>query len=196
MNGPKIDRHAIAILSVAVAVGGWLRFEHLDRVDFSAGEAISWAAASAPNIREVLASAIVLNPGKLGVHDVALHLWMGAFGDGLITMRALSAGLGVLSILLAFAVVHELMAPPLGEDATRFDERRDWIAATTALLVALNVPLIFYSRAARMYMVLVPAILAQVWFFCERIEWEAGSITVGPLRFRHSRSLLISPRAL
>src|SRR5580658_6143850 len=91
MSRPKIDRDAIAILSVAVAVGAWLRFEHLDRVDFSSGEAVSWVAASAPSIREVLASAIVLNPGKLGVHDVALHLWMGAFGDGLTTMRAMSA---------------------------------------------------------------------------------------------------------
>jgi hypothetical protein len=165
MSRSRIDRHAIAILSVAVVVGTWLRFEHLDRVDFTPGEAVSWVAASAPTIREVLASAIVLNPGKLGVHDVALHLWMDAFGDGLTTMRAMSACLGMLAILLTFAVVRELMIPPLGEDATRLDERRDWIAATAALLVALNLPLIYYSRAARMYMVLVPAILAQVWFF-------------------------------
>jgi hypothetical protein len=66
MSRPRIDRHAIAILSVAVVVGTWLRFEHLDRVDFTAGEAVSWVAASAPNLRAVLASAIVLNPGKLG----------------------------------------------------------------------------------------------------------------------------------
>ena len=91
MSRSRIDRHAIAILSVAVVVGTWLRFEHLDRVDFTPGEAVSWVAASAPTIREVLASAIVLNPGKLGVHDVALHLWMDAFGDGLTTMRAMSA---------------------------------------------------------------------------------------------------------
>ena len=165
MSRWRIDRPAIAILSVAVVVGTWLRFEQLDRLDFTPGEAVSWVAASAPNLRAVFASALVLNPGKLGVHDLALHLWMGAFGDGLSTMRELSAGLGALSILLTFAVVRELMAPPLEEDTTRIDDGRDWIAATAALLVALNLPLIFYSRAARMYMVLVPAILAQVWFF-------------------------------
>jgi len=41
----------------------------------------------------------------------------------------------------------------------------DWIAAVAALFAAMNVPLIHHSREARMYPVLIAALLAQVWFF-------------------------------
>ncbi|HLI81995.1 MAG TPA: glycosyltransferase family 39 protein, partial [Candidatus Binataceae bacterium] len=160
----RLNNSTIVILCAALAIGTWARFAHLERFDMDATEALSWTAASAPNTHEVIQRALWLNPGKLGVHDAALHLWMRVFGDSLFALRGLSATLGVISILLTFVVVRELLLRGLsGSDGT--ETSRNWLAATTALLVATNLPMIVQSRYARMYMVLVPAILGQVWFF-------------------------------
>ena len=164
-RGARSPLNPPSFFCAAILVGAWLRFEHLDSVDMTAGEGVEWIAAAAPNIYGVLHLALPLNPGKLGLYDVMMHLWMEVFGDSLAALRALSAALGALSILLTFMVVLELLAPAVGDARKRQETDRDWIAATAALLVAFNVPLIHHSREARMYMVLVPVVLAQVWFF-------------------------------
>ncbi len=148
----------------------------------TAGEAVTWVAASAPTVHEVIARAIPLNPGKLGLHDVALHLWMRLFGDGVIAQRTLSAVLGVLSILFTFSVVRELLVPAVAS-GRRPDWWREWIAAVAALLVALNPPLIHHSREARMYTMLVAVILAQVWFFLRAIRVGGWSNYAGVVVF-------------
>ncbi len=163
---PSLDGPALAILCIALAVGGWLRFAHLGRTDMTAGEAVTWVAASAPTVHEVIAVALPRNPGKLGLHDVMLHFWMRVFGDSVAAQRALSAALGVLAILLAFMVAREMLALA-SDDLVGHKPRiqRDWIAAVVALFAAINLPLIHHSREARMYPVLIAALLAQVWFF-------------------------------
>jgi len=160
---PSLDRSALVILCLALAIGAWLRFEHLARFDMTAGEAVSWVAAAAPNVREVVARAIPRNPGKLGLHDVTLHFWMRFFGDSVASQRALSALLGVLAIPLTFMVAREMLA--LTTDDLAGKHRSDWIAAVAALLAAINLPLIHHSREARMYPLVIAALLAQVWFF-------------------------------
>jgi uncharacterized membrane protein len=128
-------------------------------------EAASWFAAAAPNVHEVLARALPLNPGKLGLHDVALHFWMRLYGDSMASQRALSALLGVLAIPLTFMVAREMLALATDDLDGAHRNGRDWIAAVAALLTALNLPLIHHSREARMYPLLIAALLAQVWFF-------------------------------
>ncbi|HVN27419.1 MAG TPA: glycosyltransferase family 39 protein [Candidatus Binataceae bacterium] len=168
LRTPRFDSTVIVILCAAFAIGGWLRFEHLDRLDMNGGEAVSWVAAAQPTVYEVIAHALPLNPGKLGAHDVALHLWMRVFGDRLTSIRALSAFCGLLSIVFIFLLVRELFA---SLDNGRIPTAsRDWIAAITALLAALSPTLIHHSQEARMYALLVAAIVAQVWFFIRAVR--------------------------
>src|ERR1700674_5763090 len=77
----------IATLMLALMVGGYLRGSNLGGREMSADEGASWAAASAPTMREVLRAQNRLNPGKAGLHDITLYLWMRAFGDDLVAMR-------------------------------------------------------------------------------------------------------------
>ena len=104
----------VALLAIAIALGAWLRFVAIGAREMSADEGASWAAAAAPNLAEVVRIQAVLNPGKLAVYEVVLHGWMILFGDGLAAMRALSATLDTLSIVVVFGLVCELLLHHLG----------------------------------------------------------------------------------
>ena len=158
------------ILVAAVLVGGWLRLHDLGALDMTADEAPSWVSASAPTIGEVVRQGLQLNPGKLALHDVVLHFWMLAFGDGVISIRMLSALLGTLAIILVFVVTRELF---VGEDKIEvplFADESSTIAALSALVFALNVVAIRYSREGRMYALMLDAVLLQVWYFLRAVR--------------------------
>ena len=70
-------------------------------------EAASWAAASEPDVRQVAAIERRLEPGKLALYDMMLHEWIRVFGDSLFAMRAMSAALGTIAIVLIFVAVRE-----------------------------------------------------------------------------------------
>ena len=123
----------------------------------SPDEGASWAAASAPTAAEVIARQPALNPGELPVHDLLLHAWIALFGSSLAAIRALSAAFGVASILLVYLVVCEL----LEESALTRDDIK-LVAGLSALLFAVNLVTIKYSHEARMYPLMLAAILAQV----------------------------------
>ncbi len=153
---------ALALLAFAIGAGAILRFYRLDALEMSADEGASWAAAAAPSLGAVMHAQVALNPGKAGLHDLTLHLWMRAFGDGLYAMRALSATAGVIAILLIFAFTRELLAPPNDNESlgafTVAD--RDLAAALAATLFAVNLVMVKYAREARMYPLEIAALLA------------------------------------
>lgn len=91
---------------VAVGLGAVLRFVHLGAREMSADEGASWAAASASSLGRVLELQPKLNPGKFAIHELLLHGWMQIFGDGLVSIRALSALAGTLVVAVAFLVVR------------------------------------------------------------------------------------------
>ena len=160
-------RFTLAMLALAVIVGAYLRCTGLGGREMSADEGASWAAASEPTIGEVLRAQNRLNPGKAGLHDVALHLWLLAFGDGLAAMRALSAVVGTIAILLVFGASREIFAvsgEAIGGAGPAVDER-DEAAAAAALIFAVNLITIKYSREVRMYPFVVAAVVAQTWCF-------------------------------
>ncbi len=166
-DSPPMTRFAIAILVLAIVLGAALRFADLGGREMSSDEGASWAAAAAPTVGAVLHAQSTLNPGKAGLHDLALHLWMRAFGHGLATMRALSATVGALAILLVFATAREIFAATrdsaLGDrlgPAPRVDA-----AAIAALIFAVNLVAIKYSREVRMYSFVIAAVVAQTWSF-------------------------------
>jgi 4-amino-4-deoxy-L-arabinose transferase-like glycosyltransferase len=68
----------------------------------------------------------------------------------------MSALLGVVSILLVYFVSRELFASALSNDDSRI------VAALSALIFAVNLVTIKYSREARMYPLMLAASLAQI----------------------------------
>ena len=131
----------------------------------SPDEGASWAAASAPSAAEVIARQPSLNPGELPIHDLMLHGWIALFGTSVAAMRSLSAALGVISIWLVYLVVCELFE---GSALTRDDIKI--IAGLSALVFAVNLVTIKYSREARMYPLMLAAILAQVTMFLRALR--------------------------
>ncbi len=165
----KLKPNAL-ILAAAVLAGGWLRFYALGASDMTADEAPSWLAASAPTVGQVLHLGLQLNPGKLAVHDLTLHFWMLVFGDNIASIRALSAVLGTLAIALVFVVTRALFATEADSEASLFSTDSDSIATLSALVFALNVVAIRYSREGRMYELMLDATLIQIWFFVRAVR--------------------------
>lgn len=167
-----MSRSAAAVLILALILGAFLRLADLGALQMSADEGATWAAAAAPSISRVIAIQQTHNAGKLPLHDLILHGWIAHFGDGLFAMRSLSALFGVLAIILMVPATREVLrlaAPPLDEGEI------DMIAALSALICAVSLVAIKYSREARMYGLLLAAVLAQVWFFLRAIRRTALS---------------------
>jgi mannosyltransferase len=169
-------RLAAAIVALALALGATLRFTDLGAFELSPDEGASWGAASAPSLSAVIARQALLNPGKLAVHDLVLHAWIGLFGASVSAMRSLSALLSTISILLAYFVARELLIDSGdSERAPPSDDAAMLIAATTALIFAVSLVVVKYSREARMYPLMLAAILAQVTLFLRGLR--RGGIT-------------------
>lgn len=172
---------AWAVLLIAVVVGTMLRFFRLGSRELSIDESLSWAESSAPSVAEVLRVQHQLDSGKFPIYELAQHGWMRAFGESEAAMRALSALIGSLSIVLVFILGVEVMlavggvaepspaslreaASPVKEQA-RYEEGRIYIvAALCALLFAVGLPSVDIARQARMYSMTQAWILAQVIF--------------------------------
>jgi 4-amino-4-deoxy-L-arabinose transferase-like glycosyltransferase len=160
-------RFALLLLLIAIVLGGYLRFSGIGRLEMSDDEGASWAAAAAPSLSDVVTLQERLNPGKLAVHEIALHGWMALLSDRIAAQRSLSAALGTISILIVFWIAWELNRPSTdSEDVgqTARDEAT-MIAALGTLVYAVNLVTIKYAREARMYPVMLAAILLQVGFF-------------------------------
>jgi len=171
----------VVLLAVAILLGARLRFAAIGAREMSADEGASWAAAAAPSLGEVARIQAVLNPGKLAVYEIVLHGWMKLFGDGLGAMRALSAMLDTLGIVVVFALVRELLgvrsSTPQDESAAfggiPFAEA-ETVAALAALLFAVNLVTIKYARELRMYPLALLVVLLQVWFFIRAVRRGSG----------------------
>jgi mannosyltransferase len=170
------ERGAVAVLLLAVALGGLLRFADLGNSEMSADEAASWAAANAPSLKRVLELQPILNPGKFAIHEIALHGWIQLFGDGLAAMRGLSAITGTLAIVAVFFIARELLG--LDQAITRRtnpNENGDRpssmpAAAFAAVLFAVNLVFIKYAQEARMYSVALLAALMQIGLFLRSLH--------------------------
>ena len=168
------------LLAVAVILGAHYRFHRLDRWDMSNDEGASWAAASLPTIRQVIVSERRLDPGKLGLYDVTLHEWIRVFGDTLFALRAMSAALGTIAIVLLFVAVREVCRS-LGDESLA--ATGEVAGAFAALIYATNVVMVVSDRTARMYPMLVAAELLQITFFVRAQRRGASADYVGTAIF-------------
>ncbi len=162
-DGARSVRVIVAgILALALLLGGGLRFYRLGAEEMGRAEAAAWTAASAPTIASVVAAGRRIDPGKFGLYDVIFHYWIAAFGNTLGALRALCAILGTLAIVLVFASVREIM---LGLDTGANQATAEFAGAFAALLYACNFQMITIDRTARMYSLVLVAVLAQLFFF-------------------------------
>ena len=154
---------ALGLLALAVILGAFYRFHRLARWDMNGDEGIAWAAVVQPTLHQVVAAFWRFEyGGKLPLFDVALHGWVRIFGDSLFAMRAMSAALGTLAIVLLFVAVRETGCC-LGGEATA--EAGEVGGAFAALIYALNLTIVMSDRTAREFPLLTVVELAQIIFF-------------------------------
>jgi hypothetical protein len=149
-----------ALLAIALACGGVIRFTRLDTPSMTADEGAAWAAAVQP-VTHLLKLQPQLDSGKLALYDLLLHYWILVFGDSLRSMRGLSAAIDTISILLLFAVIGEMYQAFAREDL----KTAGLAGGFAALMFAFNVAITQSARTARMYPLMSASELAQVWFF-------------------------------
>jgi hypothetical protein len=155
---------AFVLVVIAVVVGAHLRFHRLARFDMSGDEGASWAAASAPSVQQTADMERRLDPGKLALYDVMLHEWIAAFGDSLFVMRAMSAALGTIAMVLVFVAVREIRSS-LVIDEPAAAGVSELAGAFAALLYAANLEMVLSDRTVRMYPLVMCAELLQITFF-------------------------------
>jgi uncharacterized membrane protein len=154
---------SVTLLVVSVLLGAHYRFHKLQRWDMNDGEGSTWAAVVAPNVCEVVKTFWQVEAGgKHPVYDLVLHEWVRAFGASLFAMRAMSATLGTVAIVLLFFAVREVYRALDGEAGAATGEMA---GAFAALIFALNVTLVISARTAREFPLLIAAELLQIIFF-------------------------------
>ena len=153
------------LLCAALVLGSVLRFFRHGSRELSIDESLSWFAAAAPSVTDLLRIQHGVDSGKLAIHELALRGWMRMFGESEGALRAMSALIGSLSIVLVFVLAREILS---AVSATETEDRRQsriyLIAAVAALLFAVGLPAVEIARQARMYSMMQAWILAQVIF--------------------------------
>jgi mannosyltransferase len=166
----------LAALAAALALGTFLMAFRLGADELSGDEALSWAAASAPTIAQMVAIQHQINSGKLAFHELLLREWMRVFGTGEAAMRALSVMFGLMSLWLVYLLTAEWAAPSPGlaaaEPRAGPDPRA--VAAACVLMCAASVPMLKVSREVRMYALMLAMLLAQMYFLLR--AWRRGGI--------------------
>jgi hypothetical protein len=153
---------SIVLLVVAVLLGAHYRFHKLELWDINGDEGVAWTAAVAPNVCEVVGRFWQVEyGGKLPIYDLVLHQWVRVFGASLFAMRAMSAALGTLVMVLLFVTVREVCRALGGAGI----EAGEVAGAFAALIYSVNVTLVISDRTAREFALLVAAELLQIIFF-------------------------------
>jgi hypothetical protein len=192
---------AYILLALAVILGAFYRFHRLARWDMNGDEAIAWAAAIKPTLRRVSATFWrIENGGKFPLFDFALHGWVRMFGDSLFAMRALSAAMGTLAIVLMFVAVREICRA-LGGEA--YAAAGEVAGAFAALFYALNLTIVASDRTAREFPLLTVVELAQIIFLVRaqrRASWTnylgIAIFTALMLPINYTASFLLAAEAL
>ena len=153
---------SIVLLLSAVLLGAHYRFHNLQRWEMNDAEGSTWAAVVAPNVCKVVQTFWQVEAGgKHPVYDLVLHEWVGVFGASLSAMRAMSAVLGTIAIVLLFFAVREVYCALDGEAAAQMGEMA---GAFAALIYAVNVTLLISDRTAREFPLLIVVELLQIIF--------------------------------
>lgn len=133
----------ILVLLLISALGLAVRVWGIGLPGLSSDEAFSWRIVQYPAGEMVRRLATDVHPP---LYFLFLQAWAGLYGDSLLAMRGLSAGLGLLAVLTAFAVAREAAAW-----STTNDSKPAPAALLAASLVAIHVGQVAAGRNVRMY---------------------------------------------
>src|ERR1700736_3979372 len=82
------------LLCAALVLGSVLRFFRLCSRELLVHDSLSWFAAAAPSVTDLLRIQHGVDSGKLAIHELALRGWMHMFGESEGALRAMSALIG------------------------------------------------------------------------------------------------------
>lgn len=133
----------ILVLILISALGLAVRAWGIDLPGLSSDEAFSWRIVQYPAGEMVRRLAGDVHPP---LYFLLLQAWVGRCGDSLLAMRGLSTGLGLLAVLVAFAVAREAAAW-----RTPNEVRRAGPGLLAAFLLAIHVGQVAAGRNVRMY---------------------------------------------
>jgi len=153
---------AWAGLAIALAAGAWLRLRGLGEPGLWTDELVSWWAASAPSLGEVLsrASGCMATPP---LSFVAEHVSIGMFGGSEWAMRLPSALAGLAAIVLVFVAGWRMFGPAAG--------------AFSALFLAIHPYHLWFSTDARPYALSILLAAGSTWALSEMLRsWRPGAI--------------------
>jgi mannosyltransferase len=157
-------RAGTGLLVLIVLLGSLLRFAGLGNESIWLDEATSILIARMDLPSVVVWTAADIHPP---LYYLILHFWLG-FGESEFAIRALSAMLGVVAVVIVYALAREL-----------FDEQ---VGLLSALLLALSPMHIWYSQEARMYAMVTTWSLTASYFLVLALRRSAqrgvGSLTL------------------
>ncbi len=142
MSAPPRNRAVLALLLVLVlglAVRGW----GIALPGLSSDEAFSWRIVQYPTAEMVQRLATDVHPP---LYFLLLQAWVGLCGESLLMMRGLSAGLGLLAVLVAFAVGREAALWSTTQESKPIPA-----GLLAASLVAIHAGQVAAGRNVRMY---------------------------------------------
>lgn len=150
------DVRTALLVAALLLIALGLRFYRLDFYDYWDDEVISTLAARPP------LTTILSSVGDYSVHPplyyMLLHLWMGWFGEGLATIRTLSALISAACVPLVYLLGRRLASTPAG-----------LIAAGLMCLAPFQ---IYHGQQARMYPLLTLIVLLTTLAFLA--AWKRG----------------------
>lgn len=138
-------------LSCALAAGGFSRFFELGKPTLNHDEPFTSYIITQATWLQIATSAVPTERGTPPLYFLLLKLWCKGVGYGEWQLRAPSAALGTIAILLIFAVGREIYSAQIG--------------AIAAFLLAFNPMHMDYSRDARFYPLFVCLVLINGWLF-------------------------------
>jgi len=139
----KKDRLLIIII---VLLGSVLRFSGLGTQSIWLDEAVSINFASKP-ISQVITAEVNYPP----LYYLCLHFWIDLFGKSEVSIRLLSAILGILSIFLIYRISILLFNPTIG--------------LLSAFILSVSPFHIYYSQEARMYSLITFLTMCSIYTF-------------------------------
>jgi len=171
----KSNNGIIILLLLILLIGSFIRFYSLGSESFWLDEGATALEIKNYDIKQILIHTLVY--GKilpeyyphydynLPVYYVFMKLWANIFGTGEFSLRAFSALLGSMSLLLIFYLAKYL-----------FDEK---IAIMSTFLASINLTLVWYSQEARQYSFLLFLSLISLLFLLKMLNENKVKYLIG-----------------
>ena len=152
----------ILLLSAVLLLGFFLRIHGLDTESIWLDEGISIKLAGADPAAITIERALNNHPP---LYFIILHYWIRTFGDSVFSARLLSVLFGCLAIFMIYRVGCLILSRETG--------------LLGALILAISLFNIHYSREARMYSLVVFLTLASMYFFLKLLEKRSRAALIG-----------------